>query len=63
MSYQNLVNYYMGITVPKGETRSDWLQRPLTRGQIEYAALDVIYLYQVYQLQKKCFWSRVGWRG
>lgn len=53
MSYRNLVNHYTGITVPKGETRSDWLQRPLTRGQIEYAALDVIYLYQVYQLQKK----------
>ena len=63
MSYQNLVNYYMGITVPKGETRSDWLQRPLTRGQIEYAALDVIYLYQVYQLQKKCLLEqgRLAW--
>ncbi|MDA0788200.1 MAG: ribonuclease D [Proteobacteria bacterium] len=53
MSYQNLVSHYLGIDVPKEETRSDWLQRPLTESQLDYAALDVIYLYQVYGLQRE----------
>lgn len=52
MSYQRLVEHYMEITVPKEETRSDWLQRPLTTSQMKYAALDVIYLFEVYNHQK-----------
>lgn len=52
ISYQNLVSHYLSITVPKEETRSDWLQRPLTDGQVKYAALDVIYLLQVYEKQR-----------
>jgi ribonuclease D len=52
MSYQRLVEHYLEITVPKEETRSDWLQRPLTTSQIKYAALDVIYLFEVYGHQK-----------
>lgn len=42
--YQNLVEQCLGIHVPKGETRSNWLQRPLSEAQCEYAALDVLYL-------------------
>lgn len=42
--YQNLVEQLLGIHVPKGETRSNWLQRPLSEAQCEYAALDVLYL-------------------
>jgi ribonuclease D len=52
VSYQNLVEHYLSIVVPKEETRSDWLQRPLTAGQLDYAALDVIYLLRVYEIQK-----------
>lgn len=51
LSYQNLVKHYMGVELPKAETRSDWLQRPLTPQQLEYAALDVAYLHQVWELQ------------
>lgn len=51
VSYQNLVNHYLQIMVPKEETRSDWLQRPLTDSQLDYAALDVIHLLEVYELQ------------
>ncbi|HIG44461.1 MAG: ribonuclease D [bacterium] len=51
VSYQNLVEHYLGFHVPKEETRSDWLRRPLTTAQLEYAALDVIYLLQVYEKQ------------
>jgi ribonuclease D len=52
MSYQNLVKLRFGIELPKAETRSDWLQRPLTSEQLEYAALDVAYLPQVWQAQR-----------
>lgn len=48
LSYQNLVLHGLGLYVDKGETRSDWLQRPLTTSQCEYAALDVLYLQRIY---------------
>jgi ribonuclease D len=44
LSYQKLVASVLGIDIPKDETRSDWLQRPLTPGQLEYAAQDVTHL-------------------
>ena len=50
LSYQRLVDETLQIHVAKGETRSDWLQRPLTEGQIHYAALDVAYLHDVYSV-------------
>lgn len=53
MSYQNLVKQRFGIDLPKAETRSDWLQRPLTPEQLEYAALDVAYLHQTWHLQRQ----------
>ena len=52
ISYQNMVDHYLSINVPKEETRSDWLRRPLTESQLEYAALDVIYLLRVYEIQR-----------
>ncbi|WP_146875718.1 ribonuclease D [Halovibrio variabilis] len=51
MGYQKLVEYWMGETLPKEETRSNWLVRPLTPAQCDYAALDVIYLLKVWTLQ------------
>jgi ribonuclease D len=39
----------LNVELDKGETRSDWLQRPLTKRQLHYAALDVIYLLKLYQ--------------
>ncbi len=44
LSYQKLVAELTGVTLPKAETRSDWLKRPLTEEQIDYAAKDVTYL-------------------
>lgn len=44
LSYQKLVQSELGVDLPKSETRSDWLQRPLSAEQIEYAADDVIHL-------------------
>ena len=50
MSYQRLVEALLDIHVEKGETRSNWLQRPLTQSQCHYAALDVEHLPKVYHL-------------
>ena len=44
MGYQRLVQERLGIALPKGETRSDWLRRPLSPAQLEYAADDVVHL-------------------
>ncbi|MGO1430685.1 MAG: ribonuclease D, partial [Halomonas sp.] len=51
MGYQKLVEFWVGETLPKEETRSNWLMRPLTPAQCHYAALDVIYLLKVWTLQ------------
>lgn len=49
ISYLNLVLHIAGVELSKGETRSDWLKRPLSENQIKYAALDVAYLPRLYQ--------------
>lgn len=47
MGYANLVQHVLHVDLPKAETRSDWLQRPLSQAQILYAAIDVEYLLVV----------------
>ncbi len=44
LGYQKLVLSVCDVDLPKGETRSDWLKRPLSPSQLEYAAQDVIHL-------------------
>jgi ribonuclease D len=53
LSYQKLIMDCLGIHVEKGETRSDWLRRPLSESQCTYAALDVLYLQKAYPLLKQ----------
>jgi ribonuclease D len=48
MGFQRLVKAVLDIDIDKGETRSDWLQRPLRPQQIQYAVADVFYLHQCY---------------
>lgn len=48
MGYNTLVQEICDIDLPKDETNSDWLQRPLTTRQIDYAAHDVYYLHQAF---------------
>ena len=62
-AYGNLVNRMIGVTVDKGETRTDWRQRPLTDRQMDYALEDVVHLWPVYnQLKKKLEkLNRVDW--
>ena len=47
--YAGLVEVMLGVHVEKGETRSDWLQRPLRESQLGYAASDVLHLLPVYR--------------
>lgn len=53
LSYQALIETLLGIHLEKGETRSDWLQRPLTDSQRHYAAEDVRHLHAVHELLDK----------
>lgn len=52
MGYSRLVQAVLAIELPKGETRSDWLQRPLSATQVSYAAEDVLHLAEVYAALK-----------
>lgn len=61
--YAMLVSSLLGINLNKAHTRADWSKRPLTEAQIEYAADDVIYLCQIYQImvQKLTALGRIDW--
>ncbi|MDD0972933.1 ribonuclease D [Pseudomonas fontis] len=48
MGYSRLVQEVLDIDLPKGETRSDWLQRPLSETQVSYAAEDAVHLAELY---------------
>ena len=43
-SYLNLVKDLMGVELDKGMSRSDWLARPLSDKQLQYAVEDIAYL-------------------
>ena len=48
LGYRAIVGRLSGVEIDKGETRSDWLKRPLTESQCHYAALDVLELLPVW---------------
>lgn len=48
LSYRAIVAELCGDELDKGETRSDWMQRPLTAAQRSYATLDVVYLQSIH---------------
>jgi ribonuclease D len=50
LGYRALVERLLGVDLPKGETRSDWLRRPLSNSQCRYAAQDVTYLRELYDI-------------
>ncbi|WP_144208494.1 ribonuclease D [Shewanella donghaensis] len=54
LGYAKLVNTFLEIEIDKGESRTDWMKRPLSDAQLQYAANDVYYLYKLYpQLVEK----------
>ncbi|MEM1402416.1 MAG: ribonuclease D [Pseudomonadota bacterium] len=50
LGYRAIVERLSGVEIDKGETRSDWLKRPLTESQCHYAALDVLELLPVWKV-------------
>lgn len=50
LGYRKLVAAVVGIEVSKDETRSDWLQRPLSARQLAYAEQDVAHLATLYEV-------------
>jgi len=50
MSYAALAEALLGVTLDKGEKRSDWLARPLSPSQVDYAVQDVAQLHALYPL-------------
>ncbi|MDG2420437.1 MAG: hypothetical protein P8N40_01895 [Gammaproteobacteria bacterium] len=53
LSYQSLVGSILNVEIEKNETRSDWLKRPLSKSQLQYAANDVCYLLPLKNLLKE----------
>ncbi|NND99033.1 MAG: ribonuclease D [Pirellulaceae bacterium] len=49
-SLGNLVNRLVNKTLPKGETRTNWRHRPLSKDQITYALHDVTDLEAMYEI-------------
>ena len=50
ISYANLVNALLGLTLEKHQVRSDWLRRPLSDAQVSYACEDVASLPALHRL-------------
>lgn len=63
IGFGNLVQRILKKTLAKQESFSDWLARPLTAKQLEYAADDVIYLMPIYKHLKERLEARqrLGW--
>jgi len=53
VSYAELVQSLLGDALEKGHTRTDWTRRPLSAGQLEYAAADVYHLARIYPLLRQ----------
>ncbi|MEO6571651.1 MAG: HRDC domain-containing protein, partial [Ilumatobacteraceae bacterium] len=62
-SLVSLLTAEIGVSPPKGDRLTDWLRRPLTDAQRDYAAADVAYLLEVQDLlvAKLDELGRVGW--
>ncbi|RUO37222.1 ribonuclease D [Aliidiomarina shirensis] len=48
IGYAGLVEQMLDVSLDKSQSRTDWLQRPLSPAQLEYAAADVEYLAELY---------------
>ena len=53
IGYEGLVNKFLGLSVNKELQFTNWLQRPLSKNQIEYAISDVTHLIKIYPIITK----------
>jgi ribonuclease D len=63
IAYAAIVKQRIGIELDKDQTRTNWLQRPLSPAQLGYARADVLYLYELYEQLVSELESvgRLGW--
>ena len=63
LGYRALVKALMDVDLDKGETRSNWLGRPLSAAQRQYAALDVVSLLPMHRRLSRelAALDRVAW--
>jgi len=61
ISLRDLVDDTQGVKLAKGETRTNWLRRPLTDKQISYAENDVRYLFGVRDFLTDRMGDRRAW--
>ncbi|MEX0669962.1 MAG: HRDC domain-containing protein [Pirellulales bacterium] len=61
--YASIVRRFLNLPTNKGETRTDWRQRPLTQAQLEYAVDDVRHLEELWRTMEGKLESlgRVDW--
>ena len=52
-SYASIVRDYFSINLNKSETNSNWLKRPLSEEQLNYASNDVLFLLDIFEFQKE----------
>ncbi|MCG7495811.1 ribonuclease D [Vibrio sp. Of7-15] len=62
--FGSLVKDFLGIDLDKGEARTDWMARPLSNKQLNYAAADVFYLLPLFEkikqeVEKVSWWEAV----
>ncbi len=52
VSYGRLVEHYLRKRMDKSQRYTDWTKRPLEQDQLDYAALDVVYLKDVFVMMR-----------
>lgn len=60
-AYGSIVNRILGFQPAKGEQRTDWRKRPLTKSQIKYALEDVRHLLPLYEKLRDILTERQRW--
>ena len=53
----------IGIQLPKSSRLTDWLERPLGKAQLDYAASDVAHLLEIHDRLLEQLEVRGGWPG
>jgi ribonuclease D len=63
LSLQDLTKYVLNLSLEKTETRTDWLKRPLSDKQVDYALDDVRYLPEIREriIEKATKNGRLEW--
>lgn len=63
LSYSAIVDRVLGKKADSNQTRTDWLRRPLSHEQIEYALEDVSFILDIWETQRRWLQkkNRVAW--